>query len=366
MKEYKCGDMLFHDDCLMLRLNGPRSTEDFDAEVADARAMLTPFSKDCASLWPQLFGSRFGHYNPHGTMAAKLKRQAAVRTIRGAVRGVLAAARIAVASKRKCSGTTGAPLHQGAGTRRSALWNDDMEHFHKRSRNNIQGVTQARSGPGCPFVNPAGVHLNRQAALPEAPQVRHYSYTQIASVGACTVEPLASGSFAIVNTGLHRCAVVNLVIVQDLSLLHDVAKVAVDIDLAVSLFYIVTFGKDVITEAQFEAVHRDPRRVHPQQVTRHVPALKNSEVKFALARRIEVEYIDVRRALQRAKLANGSSITFASEDRASGRNPAVAASSDTYKLESLTDFVTWAISVRRVVQERGPKAVPLDGVPVIA
>ena len=332
MKEYCCGDMLFHDDCLVLRLNGPKSTEDFDAEVAGSRAMLTSFSKDCASLWPQLFGRRFGHYNPHATIAAKLKRQAAKKTVRGAARGALAAARIAVASKRNCSGATGAPLHEGAGTRRSALWNDDMEHFHKRSRKNIPGTTQARAGPGCPFVNPVGVHLNRQAALPEAPQERHHSYTQIASVGACTVEPLASGSFAEVNTGLHRCALAGLVIVQDLSLLHDVAKVAVDIDLAVSLFYIVIYGKDVITEAQFEAVHRDPRRVHPQQVTRHVPALQNSEVKFALARRIVVEYIDVRRALQRAQHRYGSSITFASEDRASGGNPAVAASSDTYKL----------------------------------
>ena len=40
------------DDALMLRLNGPRTVAEFaEGTTADLNVALTPFSRECASLW---------------------------------------------------------------------------------------------------------------------------------------------------------------------------------------------------------------------------------------------------------------------------------------------------------------------------
>lgn len=150
---HRTENMQFHDDCLVLRLNGPRSAAEFDGDTANSRSELTPFSRECASLWRELFGHRKGHLNAKGIAAAKLKRQKTLGTFGGAVRGVLVAARLAVLGSRKarraCSSAS--VVYPGAGTAESALWNEQKSNFQERSRQNIPGVTQTRVGPGAPF-----------------------------------------------------------------------------------------------------------------------------------------------------------------------------------------------------------------------
>ena len=74
-------------------------------------------------------------------------------------------------------------------------------------------------------------------------------------------------------TGWNRCAVADLVVVPDLSMLHDVDALAANMDLAVSFLYIVSLGVPVATKTQLFAAQGHPRRILPQHCVRHVRAI---------------------------------------------------------------------------------------------
>ena len=116
--EHNTASMPFHEDCLIMRLNGPRSAAEFDQGIANPSVELTPFSRECASLWRELVGARRGHYNAAATRVAKSSRQKAPGFFCRAVRGVLVAARVAAASvgsTRERRAAMPALLHSGAG-----------------------------------------------------------------------------------------------------------------------------------------------------------------------------------------------------------------------------------------------------------
>ena len=101
----------------MLTLNGPRTAEEFaEGTTADPNVALTPFSRECASLWREWFGARAGHYNAAATAAAKLKRNAKPGAFRATTLGVLAAARLAVSNKRRLA-AAGQQQARGSQTR---------------------------------------------------------------------------------------------------------------------------------------------------------------------------------------------------------------------------------------------------------
>ena len=70
---HRCQHLDFHDDMLMVKLNGPKTLAEFEGGEADSLSGLTPFSRECASLWRELYGARRGHYNAKATLAAKEK-----------------------------------------------------------------------------------------------------------------------------------------------------------------------------------------------------------------------------------------------------------------------------------------------------
>jgi hypothetical protein len=357
MMTHCTGSMEFHDDSLMLKLNGPKTSADFDEDVANTRQRLSPFSRECASLWREIVGTRFGHFNPQATIAAKLKAQATThQRFSGVVRNVLAASRLAVSAKRRLGDRRQplAPLHSGAGTSESSLWNGSMERFQKRSSRNVTGVTQMRAGPGCPFVPPVGVNLREHAAGVE-PQSLTRQYRKIASFGVSRL--VVSSPSAEVVVGRHRCAEADLVIVRDLELLHDVSSLAADEDLTLSFFYIVSFGVPVITAAQFEAAQCSPKRISPEHITHHSPAL-HQPLAVVVGGSLATEHPDVRRACRRVAKAKNSKMTLLPS-----RDSAPA--SGGCHFQTLQDVVTWAESVRAVKQVRGPRAVTVDGVPVV-
>ena len=142
---------------------GPRSS-------STGRDDLTPFSRECACLWRQLYGARSGHFNPAATRAAAAKATARRGPLRRATVGVLAAARLATQCKRARLPTSAAAVAPGAGTDRRPQWTEKMQEFHNRSRRNIPGVTQVRTAPGGAFLKPPGVELAaRRGALPPPP-----------------------------------------------------------------------------------------------------------------------------------------------------------------------------------------------------
>jgi hypothetical protein len=354
----------FLDDALMLRLNGPRTVEEFaEGSTADLNVALTPFSRECASLWRELYGARAGHYNAKATAAAKLKRNAKPRAFRATTLGVLAAARLAVSNKRRLA-AAGQPargsqsgditIHPGAGTAASSLWTGDMQKFHERSHNNITGVSQTRARPGGPFLKPLGVDLSARLGTRAPPLACAISYNpKVAIVDMNKTRVCPARSCRIVH-GPHRCAEVELAIVPDLTMLHDVDLLSSDIDLAVSFLYIVSLGVLTTTTAQLAAVHGIPRELKPQGCVHHAPAAANTQnVTFCTTKFLRHAHADVYKALKHIARASESKISLTKES--------TSASGDIVLLNSLRDVVAWACSARRVLNVRGPKAFVHDG-----
>ena len=48
---HRTSHMEFLDDTLLMKLNGPRTVSEFDEGTVDSRVELTPFSRECSSLW---------------------------------------------------------------------------------------------------------------------------------------------------------------------------------------------------------------------------------------------------------------------------------------------------------------------------
>ncbi|CAK0899599.1 unnamed protein product, partial [Prorocentrum cordatum] len=354
--EHRTDDIAFHDDGLIVKLNGPKTAADFDEGAARSGLGLTSFSRECASLWLELFGHRHGHYNPHATAAAKLKRRGAPGLVRGRVRAVLGAARLAVAAARlrRARGQSSTAVHSGAGTEASALWNDGMGKFQARSRKNIPGVTQARACPGAPFASPPGVHLAPRRGATTQPLARPSPCSKVASLGGATDTCPARGCATV--TGRHRCAEADLVVVPDFSFLHDLDAIAASADLTVSYFYIASLGLDVVTKTHLVSAQCHPDGIPLGHRMRHVPANQRGEV-IHLAPGLVAGHPDVRAAARRVARRAGSKLAVSEA-------PPPAAGGTCFS--SLRDVVAWASAARKVRNEGGPKAVTVDGMPMRA
>ena len=99
-----------------------------------------------------------------------------------------------------------------------------------------------------------------------------------------------------VLTGRHRCAKADLVVVPDLSILHNVDTLAADVDLAVSFLYIASLGFSVATSTQLATVQGAPNILSTQRFVRHVSALRKM-YSFCVGPRLKVAQEDMHRAL---------------------------------------------------------------------
>ena len=277
------------DDMLLMKLNGPKTLEECEGGEADSWSRLTPFSRECASLWRELYGARFGHYKAKATLAAKVKAKQKPG-FRKTVGGVLAAARLAVAESRRVAASR-AHAASGAGqasdempllslvpgSRKNAFWNASMDQFQDNTDKNIPGVVETRCRPGAPFISPPSVDLKRNAGAIEKPLVRSPLYSTVAFLCGTAQEHHGLRTL----TGIHRCAEADLVIVPDLSILHDAGALERSPDLVVCLLYIVSSGLDITTQKQWDAA-RGVRNLQPLACVRHVPLCRpaNGETTF--------------------------------------------------------------------------------------
>jgi hypothetical protein len=362
-----------HDDFLILRLCGPTTAAEFDkgstsasgeedawqCDGDDLVSRLPDFTRECAGLWRELYGARFGHFNAAATAAAALqakKRSAAAGTVRGMVGGVLAAARSSVlAKRRRPDRPSRVDDENGAGTSRSDVWNKPMEKLQHRSRFvNIPGCSTARAAPGAPFVVPARINLGKlRAAKPARPASGGVlQYNKVALLGVDPAECPVNGCPR--AEGLHSCAEgAALVVVRDLAILHDVATLAADEGLAIRFLYVVLRGLDVTTQPQLKAARGDPRRLPPAHCLGHVPASScgKTALRFWIAPAFAVEQAAAYKALRKVAAAPGA--TVAVEKKAP---PAGGAPSGVVCIRSLRELVAWAVDARKVENVRGPKA----------
>ena len=330
--EAETGGERFLDDKLLLRLNGPRTFAEFNDKDDPMSKCdgLTPFSRACASLWRELRGSRGGHANPAATKASarKRKHRGPFKAIR---RGVLAAAQLAVDSKRRRCPQ--ANVASDTGTAESPWWTDKMKKFQDRSSNNIPGVTRMRACLGSRFLPPPGISLAKNKGGEAPPATTRPS--QIAAFDVSTPEVFAD---AVAHTGPHRCQRAQVVVVSNLAVLHDEAKIAASEDLVQAFAYLVLLGLDVVTLSQWRDFlgSGDSRavsnRLHHAAVRQAQPLV--SSVSFA--ERLRVESPDVCRAFKRIATMAGSKFQVHDAD-----------SSDVH-FQTLSEVTTWLCSQRRL------------------
>ena len=166
------GGERFLDDKSLVRINGPRTLAEFLGKDAMSKCDgLTPFSRQCASLWRELRGAKGGHVNPAATKASAKKRKGR-GFFKATGRGVLAAAQLAVASKRRRCPQ--ANVASGTGTAESPWWTGKMQKFQDRSSNNIPGVMRMRACLGSRFLPPLGLvsPKTRAGKLPQRPSAQ--------------------------------------------------------------------------------------------------------------------------------------------------------------------------------------------------
>ena len=133
---------------------------------------------------------------------------------------------------------------------------------------------------------------------------------------------------------------------------------AADVDVAVSFLYVVTLGVDVVTETQLAAASYVPGRLSATQYLRHARACERTFATLSLAESLDRPHPRVRVALKRIARTPGSKIRVTDVGR---RVPAAGGVS----LKTLVDAMDWAVSVRRVANERGPKVLSAaDGAPL--
>ena len=217
--------------------------------------------------------------------------------------------------------------------------------------NSIPGVSETRCRPGAPFISPPGVHLERNAGAIAKPLVRSPLYAKVAFLSDTPQEQRGSCTTI---TGRHRCAEADLVIVPDLSILHDADALARSPDLVVCLLYMVSLGLDITTQKQWGAA-RGVRNLQPLACVRHVPLCRpaNGETKFfRLGSRLKTEQQEVSKAFRRIMLSPNSKFIVCKAD---------AAPPGAVCLDNLRQVVSWACSVRRTLNELGPKTYGVDG-----
>ena len=337
------GGERFLDDKLLVRLNGPRTQAEFAAKDPMTKCDgLTPFSRECASLWRELRGARGGHANPAATKASAMKRKHK-GFMKSTCRGVLAAARLAVAMKRRQGPQ--ANVASGTGTAESPWWSEKMQKFQARSANNIPGVTRMRACLGSGFLPPPGISLAKKKGG-EAPP----AYTRPSQIAAFDVGTPEVPADSVAHTGPHRCQVAQVVVVSDLAVLHDEAKIAASEDLVQSLTYLVLRGLDVVTLNQWRRAtgtgnFRGMQRLHHAEVRRQPPARSVS-----FAERLRVENPEVCRAFRRTAKMAGSEFEVVSD-----------ADSSVVHFQTLSEVTTWLCSQRRLRNIMGSKAIAVSG-----
>ena len=148
-----------------------------------------------------------------------------------------------------------------------------MAKYQKRSGRNIPGCTVTRANPGSAFLNPVGVDLSKRRGATLQVLPRMLQHNAAVALPGVSEEQLRHPTECRIFIGVHRCEKVDLAVVPDLSILHNVDALAADVELDVSFLYIVSLGVDVATTAQFASVNGVPILLQPLARVHHLAAI---------------------------------------------------------------------------------------------
>ena len=198
---------------------------------------------------------------------------------------------------------------------------------------------------GFSFPSTPGISLAQNKGGEAPPATTRPS--QIAAFDVGTPEVFAD---SVALTGPHRCQIAQVVVVSDLSVLHDEAKIAASDDLVQAFVYLVLRGLDAVTLPQWQKAlgmggTRAMNRLHHAEVRLQPLA---SSVSFA--ERLQVESPDVCRAFKRTARMAGSKFEVVSD-----------ADSSVIHFQTLSEVTTWLCSQRRLRNIMGSKAIAVSG-----
>ena len=164
-----------------------------------------------------------------------------------------------------------------------------MGQFQKRISKIIPGVTRMRACVGSPFLPPAGINLASKQGGEAPPST--IAPSQIVAFEVYTPQGFAD---SVALAGPHRCQTAKIVVVSDLAVLHDEAKIAASADLVVAFVYLVLCGLDVVTLHQWQNAleignTRRMNRLHHREVRLQPLA------SVSFGEQLQVESPDVRR-----------------------------------------------------------------------
>ena len=138
-------------------------------------------------------------------------------------------------------------------------------------------------------------------------------------------------------------------VVSDLAVLHDQARIAASVDLTVAFVYLVLRGLDVVTAQQWrsaleEGSHWRLSRLHHMQVR------LLSKASLSFSEELRVECPEVRQAFKRVARMPGSQLQVTE-----------SASNSSVHFQTLSDVVRWLGSERQLRNTLGSKAIAVSG-----
>ena len=157
--------------------------------------------------------------------------------------------------------------------------------------------------------------------------------------------PAGSAAFE----GPHRCQTVDVLVVSDLSVLHDEAKIARDDDLVVAFTYLVLRGLDVVTAQQWRDALETRSHWRVRRLS-HAEVRLTTELDVSFSEELHVEHPEVLRAFSRTARLPGSQVQVVAD----------ASNSDKH-FQTLSEVVRWLGSVRRISCTLGSKAIAVSG-----
>ena len=286
------------EEALLNRCDGPQARSQVVRDEEGGHSIaprLTDTSREWANLWRQVVRARMGCYNLSAVKACAAYWGNSKKTWRARRTNVLAAAEQSVQESREC-GAASAPMtafgvrrdffkqaaDSKAGTSDSRHWSGKLDNFtaltaRKAAHNKLWnihkglGPRRGRDILGTKVAPPLGV-ISSVRFLGEALESK--------------VE---------VAVGSKKCKRAQLIVVPDLSLLHNSAA---DKGMVAHLAYIVGLGKAVVTSSAWTLAQGDPAKILPNNIIRHVPAAVGAKQVFTYTPAFRTRYGEVHEAMR--------------------------------------------------------------------
>jgi hypothetical protein len=333
------------DDKCMLRLCGPAEGTEVLTTDSSGRLGLTPFTRDCATLWIATYGRKMGVRNRveavnNGTCGTWVSVK---KGVLGAMAKAMVASRLPAVERidgDTVFGVRRSVLKREAGEPTAKYSNPKMDRFRKLTLKKAMVDSRLEKGNRLSFPK-----FTPRRAAKEARSIAHVS--RVCFLGDCkTSQPLAAKPGTEVVTGAKRCHQAQMVVVDEMSTLHACD----DDDMLTHLLYIAGLGKPVVTEASWLLAERTPRALNRRSVVHHVSLALSVQRIFRCTAAFTSNFPGAFRALKVCAALDDSKWKLMSP----GQPLAAASRKLVTEVDGVAPLATWLQKETRIVNSLGP------------